>query len=105
LTHNLREVFTSSGLRRRDDEVPQWVDAFAGWIADRLAAGDVDAILEYRTQAPFAVENHPTEEHLLPLFVALGAAGARAFGDRLHSSSEFGVLAMDAYSFQVRQAA
>ncbi len=105
LTHNLQEVFTAAGLRRRDDDVPQWVDAFAGWIADRLAEGDIESILDYRSQAPFAVENHPTDEHLLPLFVALGAAGERAFGNRLHDSREFGVLAMDAYSFQVRQAA
>jgi 4,5-DOPA dioxygenase extradiol len=51
------------------------------------------------------VENHPTDEHLLPLFVALGAAGHGALGRRLHDSREFGVLAMDAYAFNAEQAA
>lgn len=105
LTHNLHEVFTPGGLRRRDEEAPQWVDAFSTWIADRLAEGDVESLLDYRERAPFAVENHPTDEHLLPLFVALGAAGERAFGRRLHKSHEFGVLAMDAYAFHADQAA
>jgi 4,5-DOPA dioxygenase extradiol len=105
LTHNLHEVFTPAGLRRRDDEVPQWVDDFAAWIAGRLAEGDVESLLNYRERAPFAVENHPTDEHLLPLFVALGAAGEHALGRRLHDSREFGVLAMDAYAFDAEQAA
>ena len=105
LTHNLHEVFTPAGLRRRDDDAPEWVDAFADWISVHLAEGDVDAILDYRAQAPHAAENHPTDEHLLPLFVALGAAGERAIGHRLHASREFGVLAMDAYSFQLPRAA
>ncbi|HMB48877.1 MAG TPA: class III extradiol ring-cleavage dioxygenase [Afifellaceae bacterium] len=105
LTHNLGEVFTPAGLRRRDEDAPQWVDDFAAWIAERLAEGDVDLLLDYRRQAPFAVENHPTDEHLLPLFVALGAAGHQALGRRLHDSREFGVLAMDAYAFNAEQAA
>ncbi len=105
LTHNLGEVFTPAGLRRRDEASPAWVDDFAAWIAEKLADGDVDALLDYRNQAPFAVENHPTDEHLLPLFVALGAAGEGAQGVRLHDSREFGVLAMDAYAFHADQAA
>jgi 4,5-DOPA dioxygenase extradiol len=42
---------------------------------------------------------HPTEEHLLPLFVALGAAGESARATRLHASSTWGTLRMDAYRF------
>jgi 4,5-DOPA dioxygenase extradiol len=105
LTHNLSEVFTSAGLRRRDDAVPEWVDDFATWIAGKVAEGDIDALLDYRSRAPFAAENHPTDEHLLPLFVALGAAGDGVHGSRIHDSREFGVLAMDAYAFHADQAA
>jgi 4,5-DOPA dioxygenase extradiol len=57
-------------------------------------------LLNYREQAPFAVRNHPTEEHLLPLFLAMGAAGEAAKAKRLHSSYEYGVLAMDVYAFE-----
>ncbi len=105
LTHNLSEVFTPDGLRERTSVVPDWVEEFSSWIDERLADGDIDAVLDYRQRAPHAVRNHPTDEHLLPLFVALGAAGERAVGNRIHASREFGVLAMDAYAFGTSNAA
>ncbi len=44
------------------------------------------------------MRNHPTDEHLIPLFVALGA-GIGAAAKRLHSSISSGVISMDAYRF------
>ncbi len=109
ITHNLSEIFRPTGRRNRNDAVPDWVSAFSNWIAERLAAGDTETLLAYRDRAPFAAENHPTGEHLLPLFVALGAAaglGSNAVkGRRLHASNEFGVLAMDAYTMEPAVAA
>ena len=99
LTHNLYE-FRGQGL---DAPAPHWVSAFADWMKERLDAGDRDALLDYRRVAPFAAENHPSEEHLLPLFVAMGAGsegGKGAWATRLHASVEHGVLAMDAYAFE-----
>ena len=69
--------------------------AFAEWVAERLAAQDIEALLEYRS-APYGSEAHPTEEHFLPLLVALGAAS----GDTpLHYQPGFtyGALSMAAY--------
>lgn len=97
LTHNLHEVFGLGGMQALDAASPAWVSDFAAWIADRVAAGDVEALLDYRRLAPHAARNHPTDEHLLPLFVALGAGGEA--GVRIHDSRNYGVLAMDAYSF------
>lgn len=100
LTHNLGALFSQNGiLHRRDSDEVEWARAFADWVADKVAEGDVDNLVAYRQNAPFAVENHPTEEHLLPLFVALGAAGGRE-GERLHRSTEFAILAMDAFAFR-----
>ena len=42
---------------------------------------------------------HPTEEHFLPLFVALGAAKEDAAPERIYDAIDSGVLAMDAYIF------
>lgn len=97
LTHDLSEF----GPRRHDVNAPQpaWVTGFADWMDARLAAGDVDALVDYRAQAPFAAKNHPTEEHLLPLFVALGAAGDAPAARHLHASATFGILRMDSYAF------
>ena len=95
LTHNLYE-FRGQPV---DAPAPLWVSEFERWMRERLENDDRAALLDYRNQAPSARENHPTEEHLLPLFVAMGAAGAGAKARLLHSSFEHGVLAMDAYAF------
>ena len=95
LTHNLYE------LSWRDADAPMlaWAEAFASWMSQALAEGREQDLLDYRRLAPFAVRNHPTEEHLLPLFAAMGAAGPGARGRRIHASHSFGTLAMDAYRF------
>jgi 4,5-DOPA dioxygenase extradiol len=95
ITHNLGEFF-----RNRydlDDEAPGWVREFAEWIGSAIADGRIDDLLNYRVLAPFAERNHPTEEHLLPLFVALGAGSDVFSSERLHASFSYGILAMDAY--------
>ncbi len=99
-THNLHEFFDKGYAL--DAPPPDWVRAHGDWLAERIVAGDTESLLDYRARAPFAAENHPTEEHLLPLFVALGAGGDggdRVSGQRLHTSHEYGVLMMDAYAF------
>lgn len=95
LTHNLYE-FRGQPV---DAPAPSWVSGFEAWMRDKLVANDHQALLDYRKLAPMAEKNHPTEEHLLPLYVALGAAGPGAKAELLHTSFEHGVLAMDAYAF------
>jgi 4,5-DOPA dioxygenase extradiol len=97
LTHNLHEVFGLGGMKALDAPSPAWVSDFADWIAEKVAADDVEALLDYRRRAPNAARNHPTDEHLLPLFVALGAGGGN--GIRIHDSRNYAVLAMDGYRF------
>ncbi len=94
-THDLSE-FHGRGL---NDPAPRWVDAFADWFDAALAGERLEELLKYRALAPFAAKNHPSEEHLLPLFVALGAAGEGARVERLHASATHGVLRMDVYRF------
>jgi 4,5-DOPA dioxygenase extradiol len=95
LTHNLHE-FRGQEL---DSPVPAWVSDFGDWMKTALQGGRRDALLDYRRQAPHAEGNHPTEEHLMPLFVAMGAAGSGATATQLHCSYEYGILAMYVYSF------
>lgn len=92
-THNLRLLQWQGG------PAEDWAVEFEAWLNDKIAAGDVTALTEYRTRAPHAVRAHPRDEHLLPLFVALGAAGEGAHGRRLHGSFTHGSLSMAAYGF------
>ena len=91
-THNLRE-------RMDSDEPLPYVLEFQAWLKDRLESGAIDELTDYRSRAPHAARAHPTEEHFMPLFVALGAAGERARVERVYDAVENGVLAMDAYQF------
>ena len=99
-THNLYEF-----MGQDVTAVPEpWVVAFADWMREKLASGDVESVLDYRRLAPFARENHPTEEHMLPLFVAMGAGtNGHEFGrvQHVHHSYNHAILAMDAYGFGV----
>jgi len=95
MTHDLAE-FRGQAL---DAPVPDWVSRFADWFGEKLDAAKLDDLLDYRRQAPFAVKNHPSDEHLLPLYAALGAAGASWRAEHLHASATHGILRMDVYAF------
>lgn len=58
----------------RPDVVPGWSSDFDLWAAGALGRGDVDALADFRHQAPGMPYAHPTVEHFTPLFVTLGAA-------------------------------
>lgn len=96
LTHNLGDY---QRARMSGGEGLDYVRRFPEWMTDRLQQHDLDALLDYRQQAPEAVRAHPSDEHLQPLYVALGAAGRNASVEHLHASISDYVLAMDTYVF------
>ncbi|MCR6629334.1 MAG: dioxygenase [Magnetospirillum sp.] len=89
-THNLRAYFSN------DERAAERSRSFTDWLSDAVTQGRTDELLDYRARAPEAVFAHPTDEHLLPLFVALGAGGGA--GRVLHRSLD-GSLAMDTYAW------
>jgi 4,5-DOPA dioxygenase extradiol len=102
ITHNLQRVF-AGGLRDVEREATPESTAFRDWFKRNTDAADWDALLDYRRRAPHAVLMHPADEHLLPFYVAAGAAGPLP-GRRLHASLTFGELGMDAYAFGAQAA-
>lgn len=97
ITHNLADFRDHRG----DADAPAlpYAREFADWIAEALATQSLERLLDYRRLAPAATRAHPTDEHLMPLFVALGAAGVSWSAARIHHSFMHGVIAMDAYLF------
>lgn len=91
--HNLGALDWQGG----DRPTAPWASGFADWMERHVVAGDAAAAQAWRTQAPQPLSAHPTPEHLLPLFVAWGAAGDR--GQRLHAAWELGTLALHAFRF------
>lgn len=92
ITHNLGEVDWHAG----PEVIEPWAQAFRDWIVAQLEIQNTAALQDYRRQAPFAVRNHPSDEHLLPLFFAEGAGGQFKVE---HSGFTLGALGMDIYSF------
>ncbi len=99
ITHNLRMLFGAAQRPPLDAPEIAQSAAFRRWFVDRSAARDWDALLDYRAQAPHAALMHPSDEHLLPWYVAAGAGGRAAPPQRLHDALTYGCLGMDAYAF------
>ncbi len=71
ITHNLRELDWHAG----PESVEPWAKVFRDWVIEKLEANDEAALHDYRQQAPNAARNHPSDEHLLPLYFARAAGG------------------------------
>ncbi|HPB91279.1 MAG TPA: class III extradiol ring-cleavage dioxygenase [Rugosibacter sp.] len=98
ITHNLRDVQRDAV----DGIALPYVIEFTDWFANKLTQRDLPALLDYRHRAPHAVRAHPSDDHLLPLYVALGAASAADQApncDVLYRETTMGAVAMDAYQF------
>jgi 4,5-DOPA dioxygenase extradiol len=90
--HNLREVAWEGG------PTPAWAQGFDDWLAGALAEGRTADLIDWR-HAPEARRAQPTDEHFLPLFVALGAAGKGARGERVHHGFTLGSMSMAVFKF------
>jgi len=65
----------------------------------QLDTNQVADLLNYRQHSADGRQAHPSEDHLLPLFVALGAAGADAKAQAFYRGVSDYVIAMDGYAF------
>jgi 4,5-DOPA dioxygenase extradiol len=96
MTHNLYE------LRREDGPTEPYVAAFCGWVHDTLMQGDLASMLDYRARAPHAKRAHPSDEHFLTIYFALGAAGwGLTHGPGpvyISREVQFRTISMDAFS-------
>ena len=101
MTHNLREFFV--GRPELDETAAPYVQDFARWVEDALLTQDRERLFDYRRQAPQAARAHPSDEHYLPLYFALGAAGWGQPGgpapDYLSREIMYRYLAMDTIAF------
>ncbi|HUQ74677.1 MAG TPA: class III extradiol ring-cleavage dioxygenase [Burkholderiales bacterium] len=93
MTHNLRDW-----MRGRGEPQP-YAQEFSDWVHGRLEQRDNEALADYRSLAPHGARAHPTDEHFLPLFFALGASRADYKAERFYSAIDSGVLSMDGYLF------
>jgi 4,5-DOPA dioxygenase extradiol len=96
ITHNLRDWQIASALGGQE---PAYVQQFTDWVQTQLDTHNLDALLNYRQLSPEGRQAHPSEDHLLPLFLALGAAGEGAQPQAFFRGVSNYVIAMDGYAF------
>ena len=91
LTHNLREI------GQTDPTFTAYAKEFTAWIRERVLRRDVSALQDYRQIAPHAQRAHPSEEHFLPLLVALAASDVADAVEVIDGGMTYGVLSMESY--------
>ena len=76
MTHSFDAIgkHVRSASTGRDSGLESAIVEFDQWAAEALAKNDLDALLNYRKTAPAVAYAHPTVDHFVPLFVALGAS-------------------------------
>jgi 4,5-DOPA dioxygenase extradiol len=99
LTHNLYDV------RQNGTHGEPYAQEFADWARAAVLDNDADRLIRYRREAPHAERAHPTEEHYLPLLVAVGASTAGdATPEVIEGDMTYGVLSMESYSWGLPRA-
>lgn len=94
LTHNLGEFRGQAA----DAPVQAYVTEFVQWVREAVADGDAARLQCTRMLAPYAQRAHPTDEHYLPLLVAMGAAQGQR-GRLVDGGVTHGILSMDSFVF------
>ena len=92
LTHNLYEF-------RQDVKDPEYARDFAEWVAKAVVTRAADRLVDYRRLAPHAERAHPTDEHFLPLLVAMGASAETEIPRHIEGGMTYGTLSMDSYGW------
>jgi len=93
MTHNLHEY--------RQGEVPaaDYAVEFTRWVRQAVSANDAQSLVNYARLAPHAQRAHPTEEHYLPLLVAMGAHSAGEAFRLIDGGVVNGILSMESYAW------
>jgi 4,5-DOPA dioxygenase extradiol len=98
IVHNLARVRFGAV----EGAVDGWAAAFDDWVTARVAAGDVESLVDYRKLAPHASEAVPTSEHFDPIFATLGAVFEGEQPVTLIEGFELANLSLRSFGFGVR---
>ncbi|MDO8771836.1 MAG: class III extradiol ring-cleavage dioxygenase [Burkholderiaceae bacterium] len=91
MTHNLNE------FRQSSTGAADYAVEFTHWIRQSVTANNMESLVDYRQLAPHAQRAHPTEEHFLPLLIALGARADGEAAQVINGGITNGVLSMESY--------
>lgn len=90
--HNLATVDWSA------EKTEEWAVKFDDWLIEKIENNDKEALFSYRELAPDAKHAVPREEHIVPLFIAMGS-GNNDKPKLLHQSYAYGTLSYICFEF------
>ncbi len=93
MTHNLYE------FRELASKPEAYVVEFTKWVRQTVQSKDASRLMDYRRLAPHALRAHPTEEHFLPLLLAMGASANDETVEVLNGGIDHCVLSMESYAW------
>jgi 4,5-DOPA dioxygenase extradiol len=91
--HNLRR------LNWQGEGSHEWAESFDLWLQSKLEAWDINALFNYGELAPNAQAAVPTNEHFIPLLLAMGTGDKNREAELLHRSYQFGSLSLSCWRF------
>lgn len=90
--HNLATIDWNS------EKAEEWAQEFDRWLIEKVEENDIEGLFNYRQLAPFAKRAVPTEEHIVPLFIAMGSGNSDK-PKLLHQSYAYGTLSYICFEF------
>jgi len=93
ITHNLRDIDWHG-----HENIRAYAKEFRDFVIENLENSNIDELKDIEN-IPYLKENHPSLDHLLPLYVNIGSSNDKK-GESLIESYMFGSLAMDTIIFR-----
>jgi 4,5-DOPA dioxygenase extradiol len=93
MTHNLYDY------RQSGAQPASYALEFTFWVRNAVLAKGVKQLVGYRAEAPHAQRAHPSEEHFLPLLIAIGATTEADEVRVLDGGISNGALSMESYAW------
>lgn len=90
--HNLSTVDWNA------NKAKEWAVEFDSWLIEKVEKNDIQALFNYRQTAPYAKLAIPREEHIVPMFIAMGS-GNKDKSKLLHQSYAYGTLSYICFEF------
>ena len=90
--HNLATVNWNA------EKAEEWAVEFDNWLIEKVGNNETESLFHYRQLAPYAKHAVPREEHLVPMFIAMGS-GNNDTPKLLHQSYVYGTLSYLCFEF------
>lgn len=92
-------VHNLASIKWNSKETEEWALEFDNWLIEKVENKDMPALFSYRASAPYSRRAVPSEEHIIPLFIAMGSGMDKNKPKLLHRSYEYGTLSYICFEF------